>query len=68
MSFGLLQHWMKLLAPQKLPIEYIVNYAKWKDSCVDLNKAVDILTKYICPSPQPEEETVKEKTKARKKP
>lgn len=49
MSFALLQHWMRLLAPKKLPIEYIVDYARWKDSCIDLDTAVDVFKTYICP-------------------
>lgn len=73
MSFGLLQHWMRLLAPQKLPIEYIVDYARWKDSCVDLNTAVDIFRTYICPTmteqavPKTGKEIAKEKTRSTKK-
>ncbi len=73
MSFGLLQHWMRLLAPQKLPIEYIVDYARWKDSCKDLGKAVDIFKTYICPEttaqvvPKIEKEIEKGKTRSTKK-
>ena len=71
MSFALLQHWMRLLAPQKLPIEYIVDYARWKDSCVNAETAVNIFNKYIChgttAQAKTEKEIAKEKTRSTKK-
>ncbi len=34
-TFQLIEHWMKKFAPQKVPFETIVNYAKWGSACKD---------------------------------
>jgi hypothetical protein len=73
MSFGLLQHWMTLLAPQTFQIESIVDYAGWKDSCVNVNTAANRFNTDICPKttlqaePKIEKEIAKEKTRSTKK-
>jgi hypothetical protein len=39
-TFGLLQHWMKLLAPAKVPFEAIVDYIMSGAGCESLDEAV----------------------------
>ncbi len=63
MSFGLLQHWMTLLAPLKLPFEYIVDYARYAKGCED---PVEVFERYICPPPETPEQEAKVKKEALK--
>lgn len=55
-TFGLLQHWMTQLAPQKLPFEAIVDYAMLGKACESVESAVNTF-KDICK--EEEEEKVK---------
>lgn len=34
-TFGLLQHWMRCFAPEKIPFEYIVDYTRLGEECED---------------------------------
>lgn len=47
-TFNLLQHWMTLLAPQKVPFETIVDYASYGVACKNTGSAVEAFNK-ICP-------------------
>lgn len=52
-SFGLLQHWMKLFAPTKIPFDAIVNYTSLGNACINVDEAVNAF-KGICKEEAPE--------------
>ena len=40
-TFGLLQQWMRVIAPNKIPFEIIADYSSFGDTCKDAGKARD---------------------------
>jgi predicted flap endonuclease-1-like 5' DNA nuclease len=52
-TFGLLQHWMDLFAPTKIPFDAIVNYTSLGNACINVDEAVKAF-EGICKEEAPE--------------